>query len=140
MNIRLIEKEDLNKGLLDLFKEEWVANEITDKIFEDFTNQKNYTYVIEDNDEIIATASLHIQKKLIRDGGKCGLIEEVIVSKNHRNKKLGSKLLEVLVEKAKEEGCYKVILSCSRDNVNFYERNGFYESEITMRMNIPNNY
>jgi glucosamine-phosphate N-acetyltransferase len=136
MEIRLIEKNDLNKGLLDLLREEWVITEITDNTFEEFMNQNNYTYVIEHDEKIIATASLYIQKKLIRNGGKCGLIEEVIVSKNHRNKKLGSKLLEVLVEKAKEEGCYKVILSCSRDNVNFYERNGFYESEITMRMNL----
>jgi glucosamine-phosphate N-acetyltransferase len=136
MEIRLIEKNDLNKGLLDLLREEWVITEITDNTFEEFMNQNNYTYVIEHDEKIIATASLYIQKKLIRNGGKCGLIEEVIVSKNHRNKKLGSKLLEVLVEKAKEKGCYKVILSCSRDNVNFYERNGFYESEITMRMNL----
>ena len=136
MIVRLLEKEDIQKGLLKLFQEEWNVNEITDEIYNDFINQNNFTYVVEEDNKVIATATLHIQKKLIRNGGKCGLIEEVIVLKQHRNRHLGSLLVNRLVEKSKEEGCYKVILSCSRFNVPFYEKNGFFESEITMRMNI----
>lgn len=136
MIIRLLEKNDLNKGLLELLQEAWVVGEITDEIFESFINQNSFTYVVEEDNKIIGTATLHVQKKLIRNGGKCGLIEEVVVSGQHRNRKIGSKLLNKLIEKSKEEGCYKVILSCSPEKVVFYKSNGFYEDAITMRINL----
>jgi glucosamine-phosphate N-acetyltransferase len=136
MNIRLLEKNDLNKGFLELLQEAWDVSKITDETFEEFVNQNCFTYVAEEDDTVIGSATLHIQKKLIRNGGKCGLIEEVVVSQQHRNKRIGSKLIDCLIEKSKEEGCYKVILSCSPDKVFFYKNNGFYEDAITMRINL----
>ena len=34
-------------------------------------------------------------------------------------------------------GCYKVMLDCSRDNVDFYKRCGFKEKEVQMAIYLP---
>lgn len=36
------------------------------------------------------------------------------------------------MDQAKEVGCYKVILDCSEDNVNFYQKCGFTKKEVQM--------
>lgn len=45
-------------------------------------------------------------------------------------------MIEKLVDIAQEANCYKVILSCSKANVGFYEKCGFYPHEISMRLDI----
>lgn len=136
MIIRPIQKDDIGKGLLELLKEVWYVTEITDEVFDEFINQVNFTYVVEINSEIVGCASLYIQTKIIRNGGKCGFIEDVVVKEKYRGKKIGSMLIQQLIKIAKESNCYKVILSCFPDRVGFYERNGFYNESITMRLNF----
>lgn len=94
------------------------------------------TYVAIDNNRIIGTATLLIDQKFARDGGKAGNIEDVAVLPEWQGKGIGKQLIEWIVEKAKEMGCYKIILSCAEKNVGFYEKNGFYRHEITMRIDI----
>ena len=79
MKIRHFEKEDLNKGLIDCLKEVWFIDEISTETLELFFDNDNFMVVCEINDEIIGTATLHLQKKLIRNGGVAGLIEDVVV-------------------------------------------------------------
>lgn len=136
MIIRPICKEDINKGLLDTLKEVWNITEIKEDLFNSFISQNIHTYVVELNDEIIGCASLYIQTKLIRDGGIAGFIEDVVVREKFRGKKIGSELIQKLIEKGKDLGCYKIILSCFPERVNFYETNGFYNESITMRLNL----
>jgi len=136
MIIRLIEKNDINKGLIDLLKQVWFITEINDEVFEEFLNQKNFTYVVELDGKIIGCASLILQKKLIRNGGIAGYIEDVVIHEDFRNKKIGQQLVQKLVEEAKYQNCYKVILSCFTERVSFYERVGFYNESITMRIDI----
>jgi glucosamine-phosphate N-acetyltransferase len=136
MIIREFKKEDISKGLLETYKEVWWITEITEKTLESYLSNNNYMVVCEDNGVIIGTATLHIQNKLIRNGGIAGLIEDVAVRESYRGNNIGSKLIEHLIEKSKEFGCYKVILSCFPERVNFYERNGFINESITMRHNL----
>jgi hypothetical protein len=37
---------------------------------------------------------------------------------------------------AKENTCYKVILDCSKSNVEFYKKIGFKEHEVSMRIDL----
>lgn len=99
-------------------------------------NKYIHTYVIEYKREIIGTATLHVLKKLIHGGTYVGLIEDVCISKRFSGKGLGKQIIDALVEVAKEEKCYKVILNCSEENVGFYEKCGFEQKEVQMRLDI----
>lgn len=133
MIIREFQREDVNKGLLDTYKEVWWITEISEATIDNYLNNDNYMAVAELDGEIVGTATLHIQRKMIRNGGVAGLIEDVAVREKHRGNKIGEQLTQHLIEKAKQLGCYKVILSCFPERVMFYERNGFVKESITMR-------
>lgn len=135
MNIREFQKQDIKKGLLETYKEVWAIDEISDETIEDWYKNNNHMFVVELNGQIIGSATLHIQKKIIRNGGIAGYIEDVVVRNEYRGKNLGSELIKKLIDRAKQLGCYKVVLSCFPERVNFYERNGFYNESILMRLN-----
>ena len=136
MIIREFKSEDIHKGLLETYKEVWSITEITQETLNKFLSNDNYMFVVEDDGQIVGSATLHLQQKLIRNGGISGLIEDVVVREKYRNQNIGSKLIESLIHKSKELGCYKVILSCFPERVSFYERNGFFNESITMRNNL----
>lgn len=133
MIIREVKKEDLNNGVLTTLKEVWYLTEISEETYDEFIKNNNYMFVVELNGEIIGCATLHLQKKLIRNGGIAGFIEDVAIREEFRGNNIGSELIKKLIDKSKELGCYKVVLSCFPDRENFYIRNGFYNESINMR-------
>lgn len=133
MIIRDFQKEDVNKGLLDVYKEVWWITELTEQSVDSYLSNDNHMVVAEQDGNIVGTATLHIQRKLIRNGGVAGLIEDVAVKENQRGNGIGEQMVQFLIDKAKAIGCYKVILSCFPERVAFYERNGFVKESITMR-------
>jgi glucosamine-phosphate N-acetyltransferase len=122
-------------GVLSCLKEVWSIDSIEEKTLLDFIGNDNHLYVVEEDGEILGCATLHIQKKLIRNGGLAAFVEEVVVKGEHRGKGIGEKLIDKIVEVAKEMGCYKVTLSCFPERVAFYERCGFIKENHTMRFN-----
>jgi glucosamine-phosphate N-acetyltransferase len=137
MIIREFEPEDINKGLLETYKEVWFINEINEQTLNEWLSNDNYMIVAEDDKGVIVgTCTLHLQKKFIRDGGIAGLIEDVAVRKSLRGQNVGSLLVQKTIELAKNKNCYKVILSCFPERVAFYERNGFIQESLTMRHNL----
>jgi glucosamine-phosphate N-acetyltransferase len=133
MIIREFQKEDVNKGLLKTYQEVWKIDEITDETVDRYLTNGNYMAVAEDNNEIIGTATLHFQHKIIRNGGVAAFIEDVAVREKYRGHGIGAKLIEHLIENAKSYGCYKINLSCFPERVAFYERCGLKQESITMR-------
>jgi GNAT superfamily N-acetyltransferase len=131
-------KEDCQNGLLETLKEVWSIDEIKDQTLDEFLLNNNHMVIAELNGEIVGTATLHLQKKLIRNGATAGLIEDVAVREILRGQNIGYLLIQKLIEKAKHLGCYKVILSCFPERVNFYERNGFFQESILMRLKNEN--
>ena len=97
-------------------------------------NENHCIYVIECNstNEIVATGTLLIEHKLIRNYGKVGHIEDIVVHKKTRGTGLGKKLIEKLTEESKKQGCYKCILDCSEENVPFYEKCSYVKKGIQM--------
>lgn len=122
------------KGLLETLKEVWFIEEITEESLKNWLSNDNHMVIAELDGEIIGTATLHLQKKLIRNGGVAGLIEDVAVRNKYRGNNIGHKLIQELLKKAKNFDCYKVILSCFPERVAFYERNGFFQESILMRL------
>ena len=47
------------------------------------------------------------------------------ISAEFRGKGYGKMMIEYLIDKAKENQVYKIILNCSDDNIKFYEKCGF---------------
>lgn len=134
MIIREFEKADIYKGLLETYKEIWSIDEITEETFEEWKKNNNYMLVVEDEGIIVGSATLHLEKKFIRNGGLAGSIEDVVVRSRYRGNNIGSELIQKLIEKGRELGCYKIILSCFPERVSFYERNGFFQESILMRL------
>lgn len=134
MIIREFRRED-REGILEVLQEVWNISKIEDSVLEEWM-KNNYNFVAVEGDEVIGTLTLHTQKKLIRDGGIAGFIEDVAVKEEYRGGKIGSVLVQKAIEKAREVGCYKVILSCFEERIGFYERNGFFKESNTMRINL----
>ena len=136
MIVREFVTEDINNGLLDVLKETWFITEISEQTLNEWMLSNNHMFVAEIDGKVIGTLTLHTQKKLIRNGGLCGFIEDVSVKSEYRGKNIGSILVQEGIKQAKELGCYKVILSCFDNRVNFYIKNGFFKESNTMRIDL----
>lgn len=91
-----------------------------------FMNEYSEIWVIVDEDQhIIASATIFFEHKFVFNQSVVGHIEDVIVRENYRGGGIGSKLIQHLIQRATEYGCYKVILNCDPDIATFYEQNGF---------------
>ncbi|KAL0079708.1 acyl-CoA N-acyltransferase [Phycomyces blakesleeanus] len=125
--LRPLKRDDYKKGVLEILAQLSTVGEITQKQFEErFDLMQNlgsyYLIVIEDNDRIVACATLIIEYKLLHGCGKTGHIEDVVVHDSQRGKRLGQRLIEQINHMAKSLGCYKSILNCNQHNVPFYEK------------------
>lgn len=77
-----------------------------------------YVVVVVDkqSDAILATGSVAVEYKFIRNAAKVGHIEDIAVRKDQQGKKLGVTLINVLTTLSESLGCYKIILDCSVEN------------------------
>lgn len=66
---------------------------------------------------IIATATLFVERKFLRNAGLVGHIEDVSVDASRRGKNLGKRVIMALTEIAEKVGCYKTILDCNQGNI-----------------------
>lgn len=132
-----LSKSDYSCGFLELLEQLTVVNasDITYEQFcEQFDSVNSEVYVIRDMNEnkIIASGSILIEKKFIHKLSSVGHIEDIVVDKEFRSMGLGNQLVNYLSNVAKERGCYKVILNCSDKNVKFYNKCGFVIKEFEM--------
>ena len=81
---------------------------------------------------LVSSGTLLIEQKFIHKGGKVGHIEDIVTLKTERGYGFASKIIEQLIQTAKAQGCYKVILDCSEHNAGFYKGLGFVEKEKQM--------
>jgi glucosamine-phosphate N-acetyltransferase len=141
LQIRELEAGDYHKGFFQLLSQLTQAPQVPYAEFaQRLKEQKNTGYnayrvaVIEDLDkkQIIATATLFIERKFVRNLGLVGHVEDVVVNSTYRGKNLGIRVIQQLKDWAKEAGCYKVILDCSQKNTTFYQKLGFETKEVQM--------
>jgi len=91
--------------------------------------------VCEYDEKVIGTALLLIQLNLSHHGRLYGHIENVVADKAQRGNGVGVRMVEYLVQQARERNCYKIILNCTKRNISFYKKCGFNETgEIEMRI------
>lgn len=92
------------------------------------------TYLLEENNTVLATASLWLEPKFIHDGSIVGHVEDVVVRGEDRHKGHGTALVKRLTEMAFLAGAYKVVLACREELVQWYERVGYRRHEVQMRI------
>lgn len=127
LEIRKIQPNDYYKKYLDLLEQLTVVNKenITFDMFSKFIDNlgdNHLIFVIEYNNKIIATTTLLLENKIIRQMGKVGHIEDVVVDNAFNGKNIGKRLISFVCEYAKNRNCYKVILDCDQDVTKFYEK------------------
>ena len=139
MEIRLFRKSDLKKGLMNCLSELGeIHSEVGDipKILKHRSKCGIKTFVVEDANRIIATASLLLQSKF-RYKEKCGYIEDVCVAKDFQRKGIGKLLIDYVILQAKREPCYKLVLFTTEENIVFYKNIGFSQHEaIFFRLDL----
>ena len=102
------------------------------KIKQKFCNNDNsYSIVAKKGEQIIGFGSVFIFERI--RGGKCALLEDIIVDKSFRNLKVGSLIVNTLVEYAISKKCFKVVLDTSSKSFSFYEKLKFKKNGISMR-------
>ena len=90
------------------------------------------TYLMSNDSTIVGIGTLLIERKVIHGFKSVGHIEDIVVDINHRGKKYGKYLINYLLDIARSDNCYKVILNCSSENQGFYESCGFSGKGVCM--------
>jgi glucosamine-phosphate N-acetyltransferase len=112
---------------------------ISEKQFNNFLSLENnnfFVLVFEDYNKIVSCLTVLIEPKLIHSASSVMHIEDVVTHEEQRGKGFSSMLIEKALELAKSNNCYKVILNCKDDKVNFYSKFGFKKQSNQMRKDI----
>jgi len=127
---RPLQSDDYSRGFISLLQQLTSVGSVQESDFKHRFYllkkcQGTYYHTVivdkEKSDQIIASASLVVEKKFIHDCANRGVIEEVIVSNEYRGKSLGKQIVKILVELGKQLGCYKITLNCNDQMLRFYK-------------------
>lgn len=99
-------------------------------------NTNHRVIVGEYENNIVAVGTILIENKIIHSFGRVAHIEDIVVDKNYQKKNIGKKIIQELINIAKEKDAYKCILTTNLFNRPFYEKCGFHISDSNMRINI----
>jgi glucosamine-phosphate N-acetyltransferase len=113
-------------------------DERAEKILAEINSYPFYTIfvAVKEDGEIVGSITILVEQKFIHDGGKVGHIEDVVTRKGYEGIGVGKALVLKALNFAKQNKCYKVVLDCSRSNIGFYEKVGFREHEVSMRIDL----
>ncbi len=98
-------------------------------------------FIAQDDNIIIGTCSLIIIDNLGHNGIKMAVAENMIVGSRFRGCGVGKQIIKFIMERAKEERSYKLILSSNKKRVNahrFYEQLGFEQHGLSFMIDCDN--
>jgi GNAT superfamily N-acetyltransferase len=104
-------------------------------------DESNELIVVEMDGEIVATLQLTFLPGMTYQGSMRAQIEAVRVGGRYRNQRIGQRLVEWAVARARQRGCYQVQLTTHKSRRvahRFYERLGFVASHEGMKLTIGN--
>ena len=127
MNIRLLEKDDYDKGYMNLinyFTTDPVFKK-KDEFLKQFSKINSNIFVLEKNNEIISSGTILIEYKFHNNFKSIAHIQDVVVKKEYRCHGFGKRMIMFLIDKVKTMNCYKIVLNSNNNNKKFYENLGF---------------
>jgi glucosamine-phosphate N-acetyltransferase len=80
---------------------------------------------LEDKIIIVGTGTVIYEPKIIHSCKYVGHIEDIVVKTDYRYHGMARNIIKQLINSAKENNCYKVILDCKPHLTAFYERSDF---------------
>ena len=108
-------------------------------IFESFISQENViglVAIVKDEEfakeKVVGFGSLHYTRRI--RGGTVGFIEDIAVLESFRKKGIGKLIVKNLIDLAKKEDCFKLVLDCKENKKIFYKKLGFYNSGFAMSL------
>jgi GNAT superfamily N-acetyltransferase len=117
--------------------------EIDTELKEFFTNKMNdgslVEWIVEDNDEIIATGAIicyEFPPTYTNKSGKKAYITNMYTKESYRGQGIATKLLTKLVAEAKTAGIIKIWLGASKLGRPVYEKFGFKETDEWLELDI----
>jgi len=131
--IRQLTKDDYEKYyiLINDFQETFFFKDDFDKMLDKIKNNIEI-WIIEYNNQLIATGTILYEYKFIHNISLYAHIEDICVNKNFRKEGLGIILMDHLVKRSKELGCYKITLDCKENLEYFYNKSGFIKNGLQM--------
>ena len=135
---RKLEESDIMAGFLESLDSLRKASDLTEEkskeIFNKIKSNPNHVvFVAVLDSKVIGSTTLLIEPKFIHKGGKVGHIEDVVIAKEYQGTGIGEKLINFVLDHAKQNQCYKTILDCTDDLKQFYEKIGFKKHSNCMR-------
>jgi GNAT superfamily N-acetyltransferase len=97
----------------------------------------NMIYVAEDDGRVIGCLQVTFIANLSFKGGRRALVEAVRVADSHQGQGLGKRLMEYVIDLARQRGCRLVQLTSNKDRadaVRFYEQLGFQPSHVGFKL------
>ncbi|MET0072492.1 MAG: GNAT family N-acetyltransferase [Candidatus Thiodiazotropha sp.] len=91
-----------------------------------------YVAVADDDGEVVGMATLQVLISTA-EGGRCGLIEDLVVSESYRGRGIGRALMDHLIRWADNNGLTRLQLLADRDNqpaLAFYKKQGWSTTRL----------
>lgn len=97
------------------------------------------SYLAIDNDEVIATSGISINHKppyYACPSGMIGLVSSMYTNPNYRRLGIAKKLLNMVINDAKEKGCGMIHVTASVAGVHLYESDGFSHNNRFLQLKV----
>lgn len=133
---RDLEQDSFFATLSNLKPVEKIDASLAREIFADCKAKGIVTLVAEEKGKIIGTVRLLFESKYYHAGRLAGHIEDVATHKDYVGQGVASTLIKHAINLCKERGCYKIILDCSDELIEFYQKLGFRHSDNCLRLDI----
>lgn len=140
---REILSNDFNNGLIDTLdrfeteehkrKHGYLTVERALNIYRIPVEKKIFVTVDKNTGNVIGTATLISEQKLIHNGMKVGHIEDVAARLGYERLGAASLAVNAALKYANSVNCKRLVLGCSEGNVGFHEKLGFNRHGVAMR-------
>lgn len=111
-----------------------------DFLFKKMSQYPDYhLYIAKLENEIIGSFALLIMDNLAHFGTPSAIVEDVVVGQKFQNLGIGHQMMLFAKQKAKEKGCYKMILSSNQNRTaahRFYESLGFEKHGFSFKIDL----
>jgi glucosamine-phosphate N-acetyltransferase len=99
-------------------------------------SQGGHIFLAVEDSMIIGVVKVIIEQKLHNNLRCVGHIEDVATHPDHRGKGIATKLINHSIEFCKTNDCYKIVLACNDNNIDFYKNRGFIIKGVEMTMYV----